>query len=187
MSDKSNATYQIDEWFSNSPEKVEILRTCSEDKKIMSQLSLGHGSYLGEIADGYSKISLCNGYFSLLCGKGYDSIVDINAIDDKGMPQLFPGALVIAYDREGNIFALNSGAVKNADMGSVLYLHNSSFEWENLDISYAQFLRWISSVNMAELVKNAWKSKNEVEVKGAFVDYLIGKAAAYNMFLKLGG
>lgn len=187
MSDNTNAAYQIREWFSNSPEKVETVRNRSEDRESMKLLHVHQGSYLGEITEEYLTITLCEGYFNLLCGKGENSIVDINALDEKGMPQLFPGALLIAYDRTGNVFALNSGACRDADMGKVLYLPKDSFVWENLDISYAQFLKWVSSVTMTELLNNGWKSEIEETAIGNFSEYLMGKAAAYNMFLRQGG
>lgn len=186
MSDKTNAAYQISEWFSDSPEKVETVRSDGEDKESMKLLHVHNGSYLGEITGGYSKITLCNGYFDLLCGKGDNSIVDINTLDEKGMPQLFPGALIIAHDVTGNIFALNSGACRDAGIGKVLYLPKYSFVWEDLDISYAQFLKWVSNVSTAELVNNGWKLGAEVRPIGNFVEYLMGKAAAYNMFLRQG-
>jgi len=47
---------------------------------------------------------LTDDYFRLLCGAGDDSIVDINAVNENGIPELFPGALVIAYDINGNLF-----------------------------------------------------------------------------------
>ena len=187
MSDKTNAVYQISAWFSNSHEKVEVIRAHSEDMESMNLLHVHNGSYLGEIAGGYSKITLCDGYYSLLCGKGDNSIVDINVLDEKGMPQLFPRALLIAYDRAGNIFALNLGACRDADRGRVLYLLKDSFVWENLDISYAQFLKWVSNVSTAALVNNGWKSETEEKPIENFIEYLMGKAAAYNMFLRQGG
>ncbi len=187
MSDKTNAAYQIREWFSNSPEKVESIRAHSEDRESMNLVHVHDGSYLGEITGWHSKITLCSGYINLLCGRGDNSIVEINAIDNKGMPQLFPGALLIAYDRTGNVFALNSGACRESSLGKVLYLPRDSFVWEDLDISYAQFLKWVSSVTMAELVNNGWKSETEETDIGNFIKYLMGKAAAYNMFLRQGG
>ena len=186
MLEYTNVAYQINEWLKNSPEKINIVRSRVRDMDSITLLHVHNGSYLGEIVGGYSKIKFCDEYFSLLCGRGDSSIVDINTLDKNGMPELFPGALIIAYDTNGNIFALNSGACWNAEMGSVLYLPKESFVWENLDIRYAQFLKWISGIKTSDLVSNGWKSEGEVKPVGNILEYLLGKAAAYNMFLRQG-
>ena len=187
MSDNTNATYQINTWFNNASEKINFVKSDRKDLHSMTKLHVSDGSYLGEIVGNYSKVTICNGYISLLCGTGDDSIVDINAVNENGMPELFPGALIIAYDINGNIFALNSGACRDADMGSVLYLTKESFAWEKLDLRYAQFLKWISGLTSSDLVSNGWRPESGDKPIGDILKYLMGKAAAYNMFLNQGG
>ena len=173
----------IDNWIMNAPEIVDVQRNKSLDLETMKKLGMSEESYLGRIIAGFNKITLCNGYINLLCGRGNNSIVDFNSLNEKGLPELFPGALIIAYDTEGNLFALNAGA-SDAAMGNVLYLANNSFAWEDLEMRYAPFLNWIFGVNLAYLEKNCWKSRGSstriLDVK----DIIKGKAAAYKMFLK---
>lgn len=185
MGEHTNAEYQINEWFNNAPEKIEIVRNAKRDSYSMDILHVHDGSYLGEIVGGYSKVTLCAGYFDLLCGIGENSIVEINALSKNGMPGLFPGALIIAYDMNGNIFALNSGACKDAVIGRVIYLPKESFAWEDLDLSYAQFLKWVSGLTESELIINGWKPDAQFKTISNIAEYLMGKAAAYNMFIKL--
>lgn len=187
MLECSNAEYQINEWFNNAPEKIEFVKNTKRDSYSMAKLHLHDGSYLGEIVGNYSKITLCAGYFSLLCGMGENSIVDINVLNKPGMPELFPRALIIAYDMNGNIFALNSGACKEAGIGRVLYLPKEGFAWEDLDLSYAQFLKWLSGLTENELIINGWKPDAEYKSISNIAEYLMGKAAAYNMFLRQRG
>ena len=187
MSEHNNTAYQIKEWFINSPETMEFVNSIRRDFDSMAKLHVRDGSYLGEIVGDYSKVTFCTGYFSLLCGKGENSIVAFNALNDNGMPELFPGALIIAYDMNGNIFALNAGANPEASLGRVLYLPKESFAWEDLDISYAQFLKWISGVTEIELIINGWKAGKGTKPISNIAAYLMGKAAAYNMFLKQRG
>lgn len=183
MSEHTNADYQINEWFNNAPEKIEFVRNTIKDSESMVRLHVRDGSYLGEIVGNYSKVTLCAGYIGLLCGIGANSIVDINALNNNGMPELFPGALVIAYDMCGNIFALNAGACKEAGMGRVIYLPKDSFAWEDLDLSYAQFLKWISGLTEGKLIINGWKPDTEFKPVSNIAEFLMGKAAAYNIFL----
>lgn len=187
MSEYTDAKNMINEWLKNSPEKTITEKNNEEDKNSMAMLHVRNESFLGEIVGGYSRLSLCDGYFNILCGGGEYSIVDHNGLDEKGMPQLFPGALIIAYDISGNIFAINSGACREADMGRVLYLPKESFAWENLDLSYAQFLKWISGVTVCDLINNGWKSEKTDNPIKDFQEFLMGKAAAYNLFLKQDG
>ena len=187
MSEHTNAEFQINEWFNNTPEAIELERNTKRDSYSMTKLHVHDGSYLGEIVGNYSKVTLCAGYFGLLCGMGENSIVDINALNKNGMPELFPGALIIAYDMNGNIFALNSWACKEAGVGRVLYLPKESFAWEDLDLSYAQFLKWISGLTENELIINGWKPDDGYTPISNISEYLLGKAAAYNMFLRQRG
>lgn len=187
MLECSNAEYQINEWFNNASEKIEFVKNTKRDSYSMAKLHLHDGSYLGEVVGNYSKITLCAGYFSLLCGMGENSIVDINVLNKPGMPELFPRALIIAYDMNGNIFALNSGACKEAGIGRVLYLPKEGFAWEDLDLSYAQFLKWLSGLTENELIINGWKPDAEYKSISNIAEYLMGKAAAYNMFLRQRG
>lgn len=187
MSENTNAAYQINNWLNNAQQKVTIVRNSRRDLNSMKRLHVGEGSYLGEIVGTYSEVALCDGYFRLLCGTGDDSIIDINAVNEKGMPELFPGALIIAYDINGNLFALNSGAYREAAMGSILYLTKDSFVWENLDLRYAQFLKWMSGLTSDDLISNGWRPEKGDKPIADMLEYLIGKAAAYNMFLRQGG
>ncbi len=178
----TSAATQIDEWIRNSPETVHITKQTLSDNETMQRLHVHKGSYIGEIIGRYTRVSLINGYINLLCGKGEDSITEINGVNEKGMPELFPGALIIAYDIDGNVFALNSGACQDAEMGKVLYLPKISFSWENLEISYAQFLEWILSLKACDLIAGGWRMEiGDTGIKNAKA-FLFGKAGAYNMF-----
>lgn len=187
MSENTNAAYQINSWFDNAQQRVSAVKSSGKNLDSMKRLHVGEGSYLGEIVGTYSKIALCDGYFRLLCGAGDDSIIDINAVNKNGMPELFPGALIVAYDINGNLFALNSGACREATMGSVLYFTKDSFVWENLDLRYAQFLKWMSGLTSDDLINNGWRPETGDKPIANMLEYLMGKAAAYNMFLKQRG
>lgn len=184
MLDYTNAEMEISNWIRTAPEKVEVIKKASCDIGTLKKLRVHEGSFLGHIAGFYDQISVCNGFIRLLCGEGNDSITNLNALNQNGMPGLFPYALIIAYDMYGNIFALNAGADAEAEMGNVLYMPRDSFIWENLDIKYAIFLKWVFGITFRELEQGGWKSQTGKELTGDTAKYLIGKASAYNMFLK---
>lgn len=186
MSEYSNTAKNIKEWLENSPERIDFKVNSLCDKDSLRQLRLTEESYLGYITGYYSHLCVCDGYINLLCGQGTDSITTINALDERGMPGLFPGALIIAYDTEGNLFALNGGVKASASLGNVLYLPKNSFYWEDLEIGYSSFLKWILGITAAELEKNAWKECDGKIYVPDINTFLLGKAAAYNIFLKQG-
>lgn len=72
-------------------------------------------------------------------------------------------------------------------MGSVLYLTKDSFVWENLDLRYAQFLKWVSGLTAEDLIRNGWRPETGDKPIADILEFLMGKAAAYNMFLRQGG
>ena len=187
MSENTNVAYQINNWLNNAQQKVTLVRSEGRNIDSTKRLHVADESYLGEIVGTYSKVAFCDDFFRLLCGAGNDSIIDINVVNKNGMPELFPGALIIAYDINGNLFALNSGACEDATMGSLLYLPKDSFVWENLDLRYAQFLKWMSGLTLEDLISNGWKTEKGDKPITDMLQYLMGKAAAYNMFLKQRG
>lgn len=173
----------IIEWLDSSPGKTCVMRNDICDRDAVDTLRISKESFMGQIVGYYKKIVIC-GYIHILCGKGEDSIIDTNAVDSRGFPQLFPGALIIAYDGGGGLFAVNGGACAGGAIGNVLYLPNGSFCWEDLRLRYASFLKWALSITEDDLVKGAWKQKDQLPVKGDLQEYIIGKAAAYNMFIR---
>ena len=49
MSEHTNAEFQINEWFNNTPEAIELERNTKRDSYSMTKLHVHDGSYLGEI------------------------------------------------------------------------------------------------------------------------------------------
>lgn len=182
----SVASVQTEEWIAENVERTNVNRLQEQRVDIQSLLKTRNDSFLGYVSGNFGRFDTCNDYFHLLCG-GNDSITSLNAINSKGMPELFPGALVIAYDSNGNLFSLNCGANSNGNLGKVLYMPKDSFVWENLDISYAEFVKWVICVTDQELQVGYWKCGEPLKNTNSCIDYIIGKAAAYNMLLRQKG
>ena len=58
MSEHTNAEFQINEWFNNTPEAIEFERNTERDSYSMTKLHVYAGSYLGEVVGNYSKVTL---------------------------------------------------------------------------------------------------------------------------------
>lgn len=59
-------------------------------------------------------------------------------------------AFVVAHDAVGGFFAINSGAWSEGRPGDIFYLAPDSLEWENLHLSYSEFLHWACVGNLAQ-------------------------------------
>jgi hypothetical protein len=60
-----------------------------------------------------------------------------------------PGFLLIADDVLGGFFAINGGDL-GTDLGHVYYLAPETLNWENLHVSYSDFLDWCFNGDMNE-------------------------------------
>ena len=182
----SVAGIQIEEWIAENSERTNGNRLKEQRVDIQASLKTKNDSFLGYVSGNFDRLDTCDNYFHLLCG-GNDSITTVNAINSKGMPELFPGALVIAYDNNGNLFSLNCGANAKGNLGKVLYMPQDSFVWEDLDIGYAEFIKWVICATDQELLDGDWKCGEPLRNARSCIDYVIGKAAAYNMLLRQKG
>lgn len=180
------AGLQIEKWIADFPSNVHIKKRETVRTDIQQKLNMKDDSFLGYIVGNYDEFDCCDGYIHLLCG-GEESIEVVNAIGRDGLPQLFPGALVVAYDTNGNLFSINAGAAGNSNLGNVLYMSKEGFWWEDLEIHYAEFIKWLIHVTEEELTSCGWKSGAPLGEQQRIFSYIMGKAAAYNMFLKQKG
>ena len=73
-----------------------------------------------------------------------------------------PRFLLIADDAVGGFFALNGGGLDGANLGKVFYFSPDTLSWENLDLTYSQFIEFCFSGNLNEFYKGLrWKSWQE--------------------------
>ena len=63
-----------------------------------------------------------------------------------------PGYLLVADDILGGFFAVNGGTFSK-EMGKVYYLSPDNLEWENLDITYTEFLNFCFNGNLNDFYK----------------------------------
>jgi len=70
-----------------------------------------------------------------------------------------PKFILIADDIFGGFFALNGGSLSNESLGKVFYLSPDTLKWENLDLSYSEFLNFCFSKKINEFYEDfKWKT-----------------------------
>ena len=132
----------------------------AEDRKI---LGLTDRSYLGAMVANTGGVSVDHGWLRLLGGAGGDlpSVVEVNMVPS--------GFCIVGFDVLGGVFALDGGAFGAGD-GRVHYFAPDSLEWEDLEITYSQFLAAMLSDSIDQFYKpfrwDGWR----VDVTGLALD-----------------
>ena len=68
-------------------------------------------------------------------------ILTWNKLNNNNEKQRINGALLIADDVLGGFYAINTGGLGSA-IGNVFYLAPDTLEWEDLEITFSEFVYW---------------------------------------------
>ncbi len=131
------------------------------------QMQITTKSYLGCIAYETGGILFDQGWIKLL-GSGNEHI-DGDLLSWNGQSQTESGkstmiqpiakALVVAYDVVGGFFALNGGGL--GEQPSIYYFAPDTLEWEDTELSYAEFIIWLASGRLSQFYEtmrwNGWQ------------------------------
>lgn len=131
------------------------------------QMQITTKSYLGCIAYETGGILFDQGWIKLL-GSGNEHIYgDLLSWNGQSQPesessiitQPLAKALVVAYDVVGGFFALNGGGL--GEQPSVYYFAPDTLEWEDTELSYSEFVIWLSSGRLSQFYEtmrwNGWQ------------------------------
>jgi hypothetical protein len=145
--DNSESTWLlIQEWISKSIKNVKYCQPKKEYAgKILEELQVTTKSILGSIIYYYGEIIIDYGWLRIL-GSGSANfkrnISTWNKLDSvSGKSTKFPGALLVADDVLGGIYAMNGNAFEG-EPGNIYYLAPETLEWESLNMQYSSFLNW---------------------------------------------
>lgn len=152
----------VQEWLKNAEVKVEILPRDllkAEDNLLKAQVSTR--SPMGSVIYETGGIIVENGLLRIL-GSGNKNlnrgIMDWNlnkSYKDNDKPKF----LLIADDIFGGFFAINGGSFSIESLGKVFYLSPDTLKWENLDITYSDFLVFAFSKQINEFYADfKWKT-----------------------------
>lgn len=153
--DKSGPGWSIvKKWIDSAKNKVEVLSVDSvQAKEALYQTQVTTRSPMGAIIYFTGGILIDNGWIRIL-GSGNKKISRTLPGWNKGKSfeskVEAPGFLLIADDVVGGFFAINAGKLEKENFGKVYYLSPDRLEWENLDLTYTDFLLFCFS---GDLVK----------------------------------
>ena len=135
----------VQDWIKSAEVKVEILpRDSSKAESNLLKAQVTTHSPMGAIIYETGGIIINNGLLRIL-GSGNKSLnrgmMDWNlnkSFKDNEVPKF----LLIADDLFGGFFAINGGALSDESLGKIFYFSPDSLKWENLDLSYSEFLNF---------------------------------------------
>ena len=161
---------QLNQWVEDAKNQVELLPVNDTDNQsVLFELQISTKSLLGTVGYYTGGILVNEGWLRIL-GSGHlrlpRKLVTWNQITN-GRSKRLPGSLLIADDVLGGFFAINGGAFEG-DTGDVFYLAPDTLEWENLEMSYSNFVNWALTGDINKFYET-FRWKNWLDVVGETV------------------
>ena len=142
---KDSAWSLVQQWIRSAQNYVEVLEGNHQlGEIIIHKLGITPRSSIEAVALETGGIFCDHGWLRLL-GSGNEqmrgNLLSWNGIGNEAVSNIQEGAYIIAYDIIGGFFALNEGNFSD-NRGEIFYLAPDTLQWENLQMSYSQFLYW---------------------------------------------
>jgi hypothetical protein len=139
------ATPLVMSWLENNPRKIEVLPCqASHGEVVLVALQVTTRSPLGAVAYATGGIFVDHGWIRVL-GAGSPrmsrTLASWNNLPCGAGEAFLPGAMFVADDVIGGMFALDGGAL-GAKRGNVCYFAPDTLEWEDLELGYTDWLHW---------------------------------------------
>jgi hypothetical protein len=163
---KTDTTWEtIREWISNSINKVEVLPVKDDiNQKVLYNTQVSTKSALGAVIYNTGGLLIDNGWLRII-GSGHlklnRDISTWNQIAPDGKAKLQGGSILVADDVVGGFYAINGGAF-SGEIGNVFYLAPDTLEWEDLEMGYADFIKWSFNGNISKFYESfRWNNWEE--------------------------
>lgn len=153
------------EWFSQATVPVEVLPASQEKaNQVLQEVQITTRSPMGAVIHTTGGLLIDGGWLRFL-GSGHERLPrDLSAWNNTPSPvqsHRLPGGCLIADDVVGGFFALNGGAF-DAQPGHVQYFAPDTLNWEDMKMTYSQFLIWACSDRLARFYESfRWQGWRE--------------------------
>jgi hypothetical protein len=155
----------VKKWIGLAKNKVEVLDyDTAKAKDALYKTQVTTHSPMGAIVYSTGGILVDNGWIRIL-GSGHSKLNRSLPEWNKGKSfNTFgesPSFYLVADDIIGGFFAINGGAF-GKELGKVFYLSPDDLKWENLDMTYTEFLLFCFNGDLNKFYKNLrWKGWEE--------------------------
>ena len=155
----------------SSRHKVTVCPRQGRANMARNLLGIAGSSVLGAIIDQTGGIVVADGFIKHLGGDNAtgDSLAEVNGLGDAERASVTAslGALVVAIDMFGGIFALPTQAT-DPSQATVRYLPYDGMVWEDFGIGHGDFVAW----SMGESARNLYPSQSNCDMsRGSVVRY----------------
>lgn len=153
------------EWLTQAAVSVEVLPADPQQAdQVLLEAQITTRSPMGAIIHATGGLLIDDGWLRVL-GSGHSrlqrTLSSWNAMTSPMKEQRLPGACLFADDVIGGFFALNGGAF-DAQPGHVQYFAPDTLNWENLKMSFSQFLVWAVKENLTRFYESfRWQGWQE--------------------------
>lgn len=139
---------EVLQMLNNSQNHICIRKSLEYDGNILISMGIKENSVLGQVIANTSVVIVDNYLRVYANGNNEDShnIYSYNLHLEKYFGDK---KLIIADDIWGGLYAINNGGF-NGKQGNIWYFAPDTLEWDDLEISYSEFIAWISSSNLNE-------------------------------------
>lgn len=144
-------------WIDSAKNKVEILLCdTTKAKEALLRTQVTTRSPMGAIIYGTGGLLIDDGWIRII-GSGHTKLE--RTVPDWNKGKSFkefgeqPKFLLIADDAIGGYFAINGGEF-GTDMGKIYYLSPDNLEWEQLDLTYSDFLAFCFNGDLEDFYSN---------------------------------
>ncbi|MGB7604159.1 MAG: DUF2625 family protein [Lutisporaceae bacterium] len=157
---------EVFEMLIKSPNNIHVEKLIKYDNNILKKLDINENSVLGQIIANTSGIIVDNYIRVFANGDGinFQNIYTYNRELEKYFGNKI---LIVADDIWGGLYAINNGGFSE-EQGKIWYFAPDTLKWDNLELSYPEFIAWISSNNLNEFY-NSYKwvgfQKDIAEIK----------------------
>lgn len=137
----SPAWPELEQLIAGSAGAVAIPCRREQGERVLVALQVTAASALGALALNSGGVSAGDGWFKLLGagGSGLPSLAEANGIGGANEWPATRGALVVAYDAVGGVFAIDGGGLGIAP-GEVCYLGPDTLAWQGLGGGHSAFV-----------------------------------------------
>jgi Protein of unknown function DUF2625 len=163
----------VQDWISHAKNKVEVLSVdTSKANQALYHTQVTTRSPMGAIVYATGGVLVDDGWIRILgsgCARLTRNLPEWNkgkSFTEYGEPAPF---YLIADDAIGGFFSVNGGGL-GKDPGKVYYLAPDTLEWEDMDWTYSDFLRFCFSGDLQKYYKNSRWNGWRAEVAGMSPD-----------------
>ena len=147
----------VKEWISQAKNHVEILpREQAKADKALVRTQVTTRSPMGAVIWETGGILVDHGWLRILgsgCAQLDRSLPEWNQGRNGAEVGKPPPFLLIADDVVGGFFAINGGGLDSTNLGKVFYFAPDSLRWENLKLTYSDFLLFCFSGDLGKFYK----------------------------------